>query len=534
MRRKITIITAVLLALIAGLAPVGYAIHAAYTTTIRNAENNLRTIARGIAEGTSSFLLQVDQGLVALSELSFECGPKQIGAMNKMAYDIPGISELLLIRPDRKVVCTSWGVVEPPRKPGLPPPRPGFQLAGPLEIRLMERYGLIALRQREDGSELGALIHPSVLIGQLGADLGEHGFAVLLRRSDSHIYAWEGNVPEMDVVESEADSGDGSTQLRASFRDGIERTLSAVELDDFPGIYSVAAVSDAWILKDWVRMAVLLGAVGLGTSLILVLLVISVFVKRLSLQGELERSLQKDEFEINYLPVISLETGRCVGAEALISWRQPGGKRVRPDLFIPLAEDTGLIEPMTEWLMRKILDETGKLLQQDRSLHIAINLSPSHLETDRILQTSSAIFGNSGVLPEQIIYEITERSLIEDESKAREVMECLNARNSSIALDDFGTGYSSLAYIESFPLDYLKIDRQFVRVIGSDALTVGLIDTIIDMANRLELRTIAEGVETAGQEAYLAQLGVDFAQGWYYSKAVPVAEFTRFLARRNA
>jgi sensor c-di-GMP phosphodiesterase-like protein len=256
-------------------------------------------------------------------------------------------------------------------------------------------------------------------------------------------------------------------------------------------------------------------------------------MRRLSLQGELERSLQRDEFEINYLPVMDLKSGRCIGAEALISWCQPGGRRVRPDLFIPLAEDTGLIEPMTEWLMKKLLEETGALLQQDRSLHIAINLSPSHFESDRILQSSSAIFGNSGIRPEQIIYEITERSLIEDGSKARHVMECLSKRASGIALDDFGTGYSSLGYIRSFPLDYIKIDKRFVESIGTDAPAAGLIEAIIDMTGRLGLKTVAEGVETHEQEEYLIRHGVDFAQGWYYSRAVPIAGFKQFVRQRN-
>ena len=533
MRRKLTILLAVILAMLAGLGPIGYAIYAAYTTTISNAEANLQSIARGIANDTSEMLLQIDRGLIALSGLSYACGAKDISAMNNMAYDIPGISELGLIRPDRKLVCSSWGAVDPPVDPGLPPPVPGFRLLGPLEITLMERFGLVAIRQRDDGSEIVAFIHPSALIGQLGAGLGEEGFAVLLRRKDAHLFAWEGNVPEMDMVESELASVDSATQLRASFKDGVERTLFAIELDGFPGIYSIAAASDAWILRDWVRMALLLGIVGLVTSIVLVLLVISIFLKRLSLQGELERSLQKDEFEINYLPIISLKDGRCVGAEALISWRQPGGKRVRPDLFIPLAEDTGLIEPMTEWLMKKLHSEIADLLQHDRSLHIAINLSPSHFESGRILQTSSAIFGNSGILPEQIIYEITERSLIEDGEKAREVMESLSHRHSGIALDDFGTGYSSLSYIESFPVDYLKIDKCFIKAIGSDAPTTGLVDAIIDMARRLGLQTIAEGVETREQEAYLLNQGVDFAQGWYYSKAVPVGQLRKFLTRHN-
>ena len=534
LRRRLIVLLATAVALVAGLAPVGYAIYLAYKTTVVNAEDNLRSIAQDIATDTSQLLNNINQGLIALSDLTYQCSASDVSAMNTMSYDIPGISEIGLISPDRELVCTGWGPIKPPLKPELPPPQAGFRLLGPLEIRLMKRYGLIAMRQREDGSEIVALIHPSVLIGHMGADLGEHGFAVLVRREDTHLYAWEGNVPEMEMVASEAEAGDGSTQLRALFRDGVERTLFAVEVDGFPGIYSVVAAADEWILHDWQRMAVLLGGIGAGTSALLVFLIVGILQRRLSLQGELERSLHKDEFEINYQPVIELGSGRCVGAEALICWCQPGGKRVRPDLFIPLAEDTGLIEPMTVWLMQKLRSEIGQLLQDDRSLHIAINLSPGHFESDRILQSSSSIFGNSGILPEQIIYEITERGLIDDaDGKAKDIMRRLQSRKSGIALDDFGTGYSSLSYVETFPLDYLKIDKRFVDTVGVDALNTGMLVTIIDMARRLGLRTIAEGVETAQQADYLLSRGVDYAQGWYFSRAMPAVEFIDFAQTTN-
>ena len=534
LRRRLIVLLATVIAIVAGLAPVGYAIYLAYKTTVVNAEKNLHLIAQEIATDTSRLLNDINQGLIALSDLDYKCSPEDVIAMNTMSYDIPGISEIGLINPDRKLVCTSWGPVNPPVQPELPPAQPGFRLLGPMDIGIMKRYGLIALRQREDGSEIAALIHPSVLIGHMGADLGEHGFAVLLRRDDTHLYAWEGNVPEMEMVESESEGGDGSTLLRALFKDGVERTLFAVELDGFPGTYSVVAAADEWILHDWQRMALMLGAIGAGTSALLVFLIVGILQRRLSLQGELERSLQKDEFEINYQPVIELKSGHCVGAEALICWRQPGGKRVRPDLFIPLAEDTGLIEPMTVWLMKKLRAEIGDLLQSDRSLHIAINLSPGHFESDKILQSSSSIFGNSGILPKQIIYEITERGLIDDpDGKAKDIMRRLQSRHSEIALDDFGTGYSSLSYVESFPLDYLKIDKRFVDTIGVNTLNAGLLDTIIDMANRLGLRTIAEGVETARQAEYLLSRGVDFAQGWHFSRPMPATDFIEFVHTVN-
>jgi sensor c-di-GMP phosphodiesterase-like protein len=534
MKRKFIILLASLVAFATGITPVVLAIWLAYETTVNRAEDSLRSISQTIASETAAMLQEVDRGLIALSDIGYDCSPEDVSAMNTMTYDIPQISEMGIMRPDRKLVCTSWGPVVPPVAPDIPEPVNGFRLVGPVEIRLMKRTGLIALRKWEDSIEIGALIHPSVLIGRMGADLGENGFAVLLRRHDTHPFAWNGDVPEMEMVESQQEGSDGATQLRARFRDGIERTLFAVELEGFPDIYAVAAASDAWILRDWIKLALILGAIGAATSVILVFLVLSLFHRRLSLQGELQQSLQKDEFEINYQPVIDLQSGRCVGAEALISWVQPGGKRVRPDLFIPLAEDTGLIEPMTEWLMRQIRQELEAELEADRTLHIAINLSPVHFESDRILRTSSQIFSKSGILPDQLIYEITERGLIaEDNLVAREVMSKLRERGSHIALDDFGTGYSSLSYISSFTLDYLKIDKTFVEAIGTDSLTAGLVDSIIDMAKRLGLRIIAEGVETKEQAEYLRVQGVDYGQGWYYTRALPAADYIAFVRRFN-
>jgi sensor c-di-GMP phosphodiesterase-like protein len=534
MKRKLVIMLASVLAMLAGLAPVSIAIWLAYETTLTRAESSLHAIAQAIAADTSKTLQDVDEALIALSGLSYDCTPEDVAAMNTMAYDIPEISDIGLIRPDRKLVCTSWGAIDPPVEPELPPPAQGFRLVGPLEIRMMRRYGLVALRKWPDGPEIGAVIHPSVIIGHLGADLGEHGFAVLIGRKDNHLFAWKGNVPEMEMVASQTEEEEGTTQLRAHFRDGVERTLVAVELEGYPDLYSVAAASDSWILRDWVRMALVLGAIGLGTSILLLLLVLAIMRRRLSLLGELQRSLQKNNFELRYQPVIDVQADRCVGAEVLINWAHPDDRQVRPDLFIPLAEDTGLIEPMTEWLMKQLRMEVDDLLSEDRSLHVAINLSHCHFESDRILETTSQIFDDSRIYPEQIIYEITERGLIEEDSGiARDVMKRLRARKSHIALDDFGTGYSSLSYISSFPLDYLKIDKSFVEAIGTNALTAGLVNSIIDMAKRLGLSIIAEGVERRVQVDYLREHGVEYAQGWYYSRAMPIEAFRDYVREYN-
>jgi sensor c-di-GMP phosphodiesterase-like protein len=182
--------------------------------------------------------------------------------------------------------------------------------------------------------------------------------------------------------------------------------------------------------------------------------------------------------------------------------------------------------------MKQIRVEMEALLASNRSFHIAINLSPCHFESEKVLNTSSRVFGTSAIMPDQIIYEITERGLIrEDNEVARSVMTKLRERNSGIALDDFGTGYSSLSYISSFPLDYLKIDKRFVDAIGVDSPMAGLVDSIIDMAQRLDLRTIAEGVETREQAEHLRDKGVDYVQGWYYSRALTASGLINYLRK---
>ena len=185
--------------------------------------------------------------------------------------------------------------------------------------------------------------------------------------------------------------------------------------------------------------------------------------------------------------------------------------------------------------MKQIRRELEPFLQQQRTFHIAINLSPCHFESDRILRTSAQAFGDSAILPDQIVYEITERGLIrEDSGVARKVMTVLRERGSRIALDDFGTGYSSLSYIGSFPLDYLKIDKRFVDAIGTNALTAGLVDAITDMAQRLNLRVIAEGIETREQAEYLRTRGVQYGQGWYFSRGMNAGDFIDFTRLFNA
>jgi sensor c-di-GMP phosphodiesterase-like protein len=246
--------------------------------------------------------------------------------------------------------------------------------------------------------------------------------------------------------------------------------------------------------------------------------------RRLSPLGELSIAVQRREFIVHYQPLIELKTGICVGAEALVRWRRPDGQMVRPDLFIPLAEENGLIEEITDQVIYATIAELKTVLLADRSLHIAVNLAADDIKSGRILPVIQAVLENTGILTQQIWLEATERGFM-DVKSARATIEEARRRGHSVAIDDFGTGYSSLQYLQELPLDALKIDKSFIDTIGTDSATSSITPHIIDIAKSLDLYIVAEGIERQEQADYLIERGVQYGQGWLFSKALPAAEF---------
>jgi sensor c-di-GMP phosphodiesterase-like protein len=252
--------------------------------------------------------------------------------------------------------------------------------------------------------------------------------------------------------------------------------------------------------------------------------------KRLSPLAELEIAVRNREFIVHYQPIVELKTGICIGAEALVRWRRPDGSLVRPDLFIPLAEESGLIMPITDQVIEAVIGDLNGILVEDRTLHIAVNLCAADIKSGRILDVLEARLGHIGIRPEQIWLEATERGFM-DIDAARVTLTKARERGHSVAIDDFGTGYSSLQYLQGLPMDALKIDKSFIDTIGKDTATSSVTSHIIDMAKSLGLYIVAEGIEVEEQADYLKAHGVDFGQGWLYSKALPAAAFIAYHRR---
>ena len=184
---------------------------------------------------------------------------------------------------------------------------------------------------------------------------------------------------------------------------------------------------------------------------------------------------------LHYQPIIELDTGICVGAEALVRWQRPDGTQVRPDLFIPLAEEAGMIADVTDLVIENVVRDMRELLVADRSAHIAINLAAEDISSGRALKMISRHMAGSGILPQQIWMEATERGFL-DLDRARTMLAAARRAGHSVAIDDFGVGFSSLQYLEQLPLDALKIDKSFIDAIGTESATSPVTPHIIDMA----------------------------------------------------
>jgi len=250
--------------------------------------------------------------------------------------------------------------------------------------------------------------------------------------------------------------------------------------------------------------------------------------QRLQLSGDLRKALEKGQLEVHYQPIIEVGSGRVCKAEALLRWLHPVLGFVPPDQFIPIAEETGLIQEIGAW----VLQETMATIQRWNALggcgQISVNMSPRQFVNGNSDQLVIACLQNYTIDSGQIAIEITEGLLLDDSPSVMEQVNRLRREGIQISLDDFGTGYSAMAYLKKFNIDYLKIDRSFVCDLETNSEGLAITEAIVMMAHRLGIKVIAEGVETPGQLALLAAVGCEYAQGYLYARPMPVETFLDF------
>ncbi len=253
-------------------------------------------------------------------------------------------------------------------------------------------------------------------------------------------------------------------------------------------------------------------------------------VRRLSLETRLRKALERNELLLHYQPQIDIESGAVIGAEALIRWQQPEIGLVSPAEFIPLAEETGMIVPIGEWVLRtacaqlKAWHDAGHT-----SLRMAMNISGSQFRRQQLLPVLQQILAGTGLDPRALELEITESIVMRGADETINTLKEIRAMGPRIAIDDFGTGYSSLGYLKQFPIDVLKIDQSFVRGLATDPADAAITGAIITVARGLNLSVIAEGVETEEQRRLLQAGGCRLMQGFLFGRPVPAGEWGRWL-----
>jgi len=255
--------------------------------------------------------------------------------------------------------------------------------------------------------------------------------------------------------------------------------------------------------------------------------------EHMKLEGELRRALEREEFVLYYQPIVDLRSGLVKSAEVLLRWQHPERGLVPPGEFIPVLEESGLITPVTEWVLRKSIEQIQACTPPGtRAPALAINITAGCFRGNGIAKCTGNVLAGYGEQMGEVVLEITESVLMQDTQHVLDLMHDLRAIGIKIALDDFGTGQSSLSHLRKFPIDIVKIDRDFVRDIPASKGDVALVSAIIAMSHGLDKRVVAEGVETEAQLAFLRELDCDSIQGYLYSRPVPIDVMRGYIGQR--
>lgn len=516
-RRKIAAIAS-LLAVLAAVTPLaGIAVYARHSAA-ESEKRHLEEYAGWTLKRTDRSLDLARDAIRQLEREGFsDCAPAHIARMRRLTLATRSVEEIGFFMNGR-LACTSWGRVDQPIAMGKPDLQldDGFGLFLKMPARLSGGMAMNALSH----GNYNALMHPARMIDVLTDTAMTLGIASI----DGRVISVSGPVPT-DLLEHVASRKGAGRQGQFMYASIDEGKLRAFAISDHT-LAETRAQKELWYLVP----------LGLVTSALLVALVLWALRQRLSPHKELAIAVKNREFITLYQPIIELSSGRCVGAEALMRWSRPDGTSISPEIFIPLAEQTGLIEALTDHAIECVAADLarwkGQCGGEYGGIHIAVNISSADMQSGRFLAVLAKSLADANVASEQIWLEATERGFM-NAAAARATIERARAAGHVIAIDDFGTGYSSLSLLETLPLDTLKIDKSFISAIGKQAATSLVIPHIIEMGHSLNFKIVAEGVETEAQQAYLKDAGVEFAQGWLYSKALPADDFVAFHNRTN-
>lgn len=515
MRRKDKILLAASAATLAGVAALSAAIGWwLWRESITAEAAYVGGLAARLGERTEATLLDTRDMLARFDALdSPRCSPEHLKAMQEAAVSRPYIRAI-----------GHWRGAE--RLCGV-----GFLQAGELKPARADRIydsGLIAWwpsAQTEVGGvqlflmrwgEHDVAIDPRQLL-DLGP-LAQRQAGLWVEGLRLAAVPWDAELPAPDSIAVGLFVDPARQQVVSRFS---RNELVAID------VVAIEPIANFW--SRHLRMVAIGGGITLALALGWIYAILRYSRRQLSLSTQLRLAIANGEIHVHYQPVIELGSGACVGAEALARWVREDGESVSPDLFIPVAEEHGLVQDVTLAVLRAIMRDLGELLAAKPDISINLNLSHEDLKDERFAAALAQSLEAARLPAGAIKLEITERALVNSDTSRRLIRE-FRERGHQVAVDDFGTGYSSLSYLASFELDVLKIDKSFVDAIGTGAATSQVAVHVIEMAKSLGLDTVAEGVQTAEQVQWLRERGVRHGQGFLFSRPLTAAAFVDFLA----
>jgi diguanylate cyclase (GGDEF)-like protein/PAS domain S-box-containing protein len=339
----------------------------------------------------------------------------------------------------------------------------------------------------------------------------------------------------LNGIWTEAEGRAAAERIVASFGEPFELDRGSVQITARLGIVVSEATSDSptALLRDaGVAMSNVVEAAAPGRTIVFEPRMRHLLEGRFELEADLRRALERDELVLQYQPIVDLATGEIVAAEALVRWDHPTRGRLAPNVFIPLAEETDLIDDIGSWVLKTACSEVAQWARAARTHvpRVSVNLSPHQVADPQLPWKIQAILAQAGAVPAWLALEVTEGVLMENTAAVLERLHAIRSLGISIAIDDFGTGYSSLAYLQQFPMSQIKIDRSFVTPLEDPDREPGIVRAIVEIGNSLGMATVAEGIETDVQLQRLRALGCTYGQGFLLGRPLDRSVFAMLVA----
>lgn len=505
-KKTASLVTGVLI--LSVLLPVTLSVWLAHYQAEKDFINDLNTYGERIIMRTTRVVGQAKTALVEIDAYKGPpCGEEHLKAMRQIAYVHRYVQEVIWLD-GLKPKCSS--MESQSSKVAFSPPsrqtHDGYRLWLTNENDLGINHNMVALA----GKNHMVMIDPDSFVDVIAFSAWSINVALIAQDSGKVIA--KNNNFDLAIWRQAEREGDSSL-----FKNG-----NLYDIRDYPdlGISLVIWASTKPLTASWHRQMLIWLPVGILISLVGAWLIIRVLRRLQSPYYNLLDAINGRVIEVYYQPIVSLSTGKIVGAEALARWRQSDGTFLSPDMFVPLAEETGLITRLTALIIEKVFEDLGPWLNCHPEQHISINLYPDDLTSDLLPTVIASRLQHWNLSPSQIALELTERSVVDPKSSAQ-ALDAYRKAGHAIYIDDFGTGYSSLSYLQDLDVDLIKIDKSFVDALEFKQLT----SHIIGMAKALDLAIVAEGVETEYQREWLNRHGVQYGQGWFYSKALPKGDF---------